>query len=336
VPPRRPTPSQTRSQPRAKPALAHDDAPDADGRIRLQKFLAQAGIAARRGGEALIAQGRVSINSELVRTLPAFVDPAIDRVEVDGRLVVKPAGRYVYIMLHKPTRVLSSAADEPGMDRRTVVDLVQHPLAKRLFPVGRLEYDATGLVLLTNDGELAHRLTHPRFGVAQVYHAAVKGTIPDDQIPALVAKVRRQAKLFAKRARMEKRTLKQERGQRGPLPGRRKPPPSPAPELRIEKREPDKTTLAIRLHDARSVPLQDVLLACGLNVKRVTRVGLGPLELKGVGLGFWRELERDEVKLLRREVGVSSGEGANRAGASSRVRGKKSKMTKEPENGPEF
>lgn len=318
-------PRRRHASSRLKPILsdAHAEAPS---RVRIQKYLAQVGVAARRTCEEMVAEGRVSINGEVVRSLPAFVDPEHDKVEVDGRPVLAVAGgegtgargggrgRFVYIMLYKPSRVLATTADEPGLDRRTVVDIVQHPLARRLYPVGRLDYDATGLLLLTNDGELAHRLTHPRFGVPQVYHATVKGAIDEEHLPSLAAKLRRQAKLFAKRARMEKRAQRREAGQRGPMPGRRKPPPTPAPELRIQKRDAEKTTLAIRLHDVRSVPLQDVLLACGLDVKRVTRVGLGPLELKGVAQGAWRELDREELQSLRALKPRGEGRQQDRAG----------------------
>jgi len=138
-----------------------------DNKVRLQRWMADAGVAARRVCEQLIEEGKVRVNGRVTKKLPVFVDPQEDRIEVSGRLIQPPA-RHVYIMLNKPERVLVAAADEPGLERTKVTDLVRHALAPRLFPVGRLEWDAQGLVLLTNDGAFAQRLTHPRYSVPKV------------------------------------------------------------------------------------------------------------------------------------------------------------------------
>src|SRR5919199_129269 len=140
---------------------------------RLQKVLAHGGVASRRAAERLITEGRVTVNGAAVRALGARVDPERDRVAVDGRPVAQ-AGEHVYLMLHKPAGVVSTAADERG--RPTVLSLVRAD--RRIYPVGRLDADSEGLLLLTDDGELALRLTHPRYGVAKEYHALVRG-VPD-------------------------------------------------------------------------------------------------------------------------------------------------------------
>src|SRR5690606_13551855 len=154
---------------------------------RLQRVMADAGVASRRACEELIARGAVEVNGEVVTELPIFVDPREDRILVEGRPLPKRGGgdRNIYIMLNKPERTLTTVTDErefggEGGGRRTVMDLVDHPARARLFPVGRLDYATRGLVLLTNDGELANKLTHPRYGVHKTYEAVVKGVLPDD------------------------------------------------------------------------------------------------------------------------------------------------------------
>lgn len=257
----------------------------ASGRERLQRLLAGAGVGARRACERMIEEGRVSVNGKVVRTLPVFVDPAKDRVWVDGREVVSGTGseRRVYVMLHKPARVLTVGADEPGADRTTVLDLVKHPGARRLFPVGRLDYEATGLVLLTNDGEMTNVLTHPRYGVGKTYHALIKGMPGDVELARLEREIRKAGGRDARR-----------QGRRG---GRAA---GPGVELRIAKQAEGKTLLEITLREGRNPRVQEALAAAGWPVKKLTHVKLGPLELKGVALGSWRELKRDEIGSLRR------------------------------------
>lgn len=270
--------------------------------VRLQRVLADAGVAARRACEELIEQGHVRVNGQTVRRLPIFVDPASDRIEVDGRLV-KPPSRRLYVMLHKPERTLVTAADEPGMGRATVMNLVDHPAADRLFPVGRLDFDSTGLVLLTNDGELANRLTHPRYGVTKTYQVVVKGGLD----PQAAEAIRTKSRLASQRE-------DQERGRvvRG----------SGAPEIRVVGREPGKTLLEVTLREARNRQLRDVLKHLGMPVKKLTRIGIGPLQLKGLAIGRWRELTRDELQALRAAAFPGSGGGRSpkkgKAGAHSR------------------
>ena len=145
--------------------------------MRLNAYLARAGIASRRGADELIKAGRVTVNGEPGQ-LNTFVESR-DRVEVDGEAVERQA--LAYVLLHKPAGVVTTARDPQG--RPTVVDLVQHPA--RVVPVGRLDADTTGVLLLTNDGPLAHRLAHPRYGVEKVYEAQVEGEPSDEALAQL-------------------------------------------------------------------------------------------------------------------------------------------------------
>jgi 23S rRNA pseudouridine2605 synthase len=305
--------------------------PDSTTKVRLQRYLADAGIAARRVCEALIEQGRVEVNGRVVTKLPAFVEPDTDKVVVDGRPVKAP-GRRVYIILHKPTRTLVTAADEPGFDRRTVLDLVNHPAKARLFPVGRLHYDATGLVLLTNDGEFANLLTHPRYGVPKTYWAVVRGTIVPEQIADIDLKLRILDRKAARadvglstgpRRRPAKAARDHDDDEREQVPldpetglpirtpwEREHVAKSTRPVITIVKTGEGKTLLEISMLEARNRQLEDVLQGLGSPVKKVTRVGIGPLRLKGLGVGHWRELTTGEVTLLRKIAKRSRDAGA--------------------------
>lgn len=151
--------------------------------MRLQRFLAQAGIASRRKAEELILAGSVRVNGAPVRELGTRVDPSCDRVEYNGRVIALPA-QHVYYVLHKPFGVVTTMRDPEG--RRTVADVVRaHGVAGRVVPVGRLDYDTAGVLLLTDDGDLAHILTHPRFGVEKTYRATVRGRLTPEQVKAL-------------------------------------------------------------------------------------------------------------------------------------------------------
>src|SRR4051812_2777654 len=150
---------------------------------RLQKILSAAGVASRRLSEELILQGRVSVNGETVRELGTKADPATDEIKVDGRRI-KTAQRKRYVLLNKPRGYITTRSDPQG--RPTVMDLLQG-VKEYVYPVGRLDYDSEGLLLLTNDGELATRLAHPRHEVDKVYQARVRG-VPDDHVLDRLAK----------------------------------------------------------------------------------------------------------------------------------------------------
>lgn len=259
-----------------------------ENKQRLQRVMADAGVAARRTCERLIEDGHVTINDKVVTRLPVFVDPDADVIKVDGRRIERPA-RPIYVMLHKPTRTLVAGADEPGFDRQTVADLVDHPGAARLFPVGRLDFDCTGLVLLTNDGDLANRLTHPRYGVPKTYQALVRGDLDESALDAI---------------RDTLRGRRSESGSQPPGPRVRARPP----ELRIIKHDAGRTVIEIVLYDAQNQRLQDVLKYLGMPVKKLVRTAIGPLQLRALGLGQWRELTREEVRSLK-DSGVGRGDG---------------------------
>src|SRR5690606_28672856 len=170
--------------------------------------------------------------------------------------------------------------------RRTVMDLVDHPARARLFPVGRLDYATRGLVLLTNDGELANKLTHPRYGVHKTYEAVVKGVLPDDA----VAQLERGIYLAE---RKEGRTVGAKR--------------TAHVDLKIIKRERERTTVEITLREGRNRQVRRMFAGIGHPVKKLTRVAMGPLKLKGVALGAWRELDTREVNALQKAARLGAG-----------------------------
>lgn len=283
-------------QEKANAARAAAGAPSGAG-DRLQRVMADAGVAARRVCEAMIEAGRVSVNGEIVTRLPIFVDPQNDRIEVDGRPLRK-AERHIYLMVNKPERFLVTTRDEEGFGRRTVLDLVDHPSKPRLFPVGRLDYETTGLVLLTNDGEFANRLTHPRFGMSKTYWAVIKGPFNPTLIQDVDADIRKRDRRAARLAVGLKSGPMPEHDPS--LPQRLTRPKGTRPEIRVLKTEGTKVLLEIRLLEARNKQIQDVLQSLGAPVRKLTRVAMGPLELKGLALGHWRELTRDELTLIRK------------------------------------
>jgi 23S rRNA pseudouridine2605 synthase len=225
--------------------------------VRLNAYLARAGVASRRGADDLIKAGRVTVNGELGQ-LNTFVT-ARDRVAVDGKSV--EAQRLAYVLLHKPPATVTTAHDPHG--RPTVVDLVDLP--ERVVPVGRLDADTTGALLLTNDGPLAHRLAHPRYGVEKVYEADVEGEPDDAALRALAEGV------------------ELEDGVTAPARARRLAP------SRIE----------LTLHEGRNRQVRRMCEAVGHPVRRLHRSDYAGLMLGTLRPGEWRELEPDEVERLR-------------------------------------
>ncbi|MEM7623904.1 MAG: pseudouridine synthase [Planctomycetota bacterium] len=263
---------------------------------RLQRTLADAGVAARRVCEQLIEEGRVEVNGAIIDFLPAFANPESDRITVDGR-PIKRKSRKLYVMLNKPTNTITTSADEPEFDRRTVLQLVDHPAADRLFPVGRLDFDTTGLLLLTNDGDLANKLTHPRFGVTKTYHAVVKGKLTDDDAKAIAEGIYL-AERKAGKTSGASRTARVDVG--------------------IFKRDRDRTILELKLTEGRNRQVRRMLAAVGHPVKKLERVAMGPVRLTGLPRGAWRELSRSEVESLRRAV--RRGKGGGKDGPLSKRR----------------
>ncbi|OGJ22096.1 MAG: pseudouridine synthase [Candidatus Pacebacteria bacterium RIFCSPHIGHO2_01_FULL_46_10] len=230
---------------------------------KLHVFLAHAGIASRRKSEELIAQGKVRVNGKVITNVAERVNPEKDRVEYDGKPVAAPA-RFVYYLLHKPVGYLSSVSDPSG--KPTVVSLV--PKTTRIYPVGRLDEDSEGLILLTNDGDLAYTLTHPKFEVPKTYHVLVKGAPTNSMLNALRAGVK----------------LKEGRT-------------SPA-EISITKHEQGKTWISLTIHEGWNQQIRRMCAHVGLEVSRLIRVKLGGLELGDCAQGKWRELSQAEIVLL--------------------------------------
>jgi len=278
--------------------------------------MADAGVGSRRACEALIEAGEVSVNSKLVTDLPAWVDPEEDHIVVSGKPIPMP-DRKIYIMLNKPVRTLSTAKDEPGADRRTVTELVNHPAAPRLFPVGRLDYDTVGLILLTNDGELANRLTHPRYGVPKTYKVSVKGQLDEDAIKEL----ERGIYLAQRKAGRTEGAVR-----------------TAHVEIKLIARDRDKTVVELTLREGRNRQVRRMLAAVGYPVKKLERVGMGPVKLKGLARGQWRELTRDEIRALKRAAADSRSDSkkstrkSSETGSSSGTR--RSRAHKQPEKQP--
>lgn len=288
------------------------------GMVRLQRVMADAGVASRRECEAMIESGQVEVNGRVVTSLPVFVDPRVDRIVVAGRPLPRPgrggkgaksetgagASRRIYVMLNKPARTLTTTRDEAG--RRTVMDLVQHPSGARLYPVGRLGFETTGLLLLTNDGELTSRLTHARYGVPKTYRAEVKGEVDETALHRL----EREALRGERRARRTRRaqTPVIRTSEQGPTPS------AGRVSMRIVKREGGKTVLEITMAEGGNRQVERVLGEAGWPVKKLACIAVGPVRLSEVAPGEWRELEREEVRALRQAAGLVR----KRAGAKDR------------------
>jgi 23S rRNA pseudouridine2605 synthase len=224
--------------------------------VRLNAYLARAGIASRRGSEELIRAGRVTVNGETVG-LATFVEGE-DRVEVDGvEVALEPL---TYVLLNKPAGVVTTARDPHG--RPTVVGLVGHE--RRVVPVGRLDADTTGVLLLTNDGPLAHRLMHPRYKVDKVYEVEVEGEPTDDELRRL-----------AEGVELDDGTT------------------APA---RVRRRSPSR--LELTLHEGRKHQVKRMLAAVGHPVTRLHRSSYAGLTTDGLAPGDWRELSAEEVERL--------------------------------------
>jgi 23S rRNA pseudouridine2605 synthase len=276
--------------------------------VRLQKALADAGVASRRECEAMIADGRVEVNGEVRSTLPVFIQPGSDRVTVDGRLVPLRGGKRtakgpqghgaperVYVMLNKPDRTLCTTRDAQTREeggRKTVVDLVKHPSGVRLYPVGRMDYDATGLVILTNDGALAERLTHARYGIGRVQRVVVAGRPSPDALETI-------------KRRVAKRDAVDVNGH--PTQGIEIIKAADEPDAVVRGPRTENTTLDITLREGKTDPLEDVLYQAKLDVKRSQRIGIGPLRMTGLKIGEWRNLTKDELALLREATGLEAG-----------------------------
>lgn len=231
--------------------------------MRLQKYMADCGVASRRHAEKMIADGLVSVNGAVVTEMGVQVD-GDDEVRVSGKLI-RPQTVKKYIIYHKPAGEVTTVTDPEG--RKTVLDRFRD-CPVRLFPVGRLDYDSEGLLLLTNDGELAERMMHPRYVIDKAYLARVTGDVTPDELRQLAQGV--------------------------VLDGRRT---SPA-KVRLVRRETFASDILITIHEGRNRQVRRMVESVGHQVLQLRRVRFGPLELGDLRRGEWRELNEEEVRRL--------------------------------------
>lgn len=237
--------------------------------IRLQKFLARAGIASRRAAEELIRQGRVEVNG-IKPEIGSRVDPLRDEVRLDGRIVALENQR-VYLLLHKPRNCITTARDPGG--RSTVFDFLPD-LGLRIFPVGRLDFDAEGLLLLTNDGELANRLLHPRYGISKVYEVKVKGHPETGALERL------------------RSGIELDEGTTAPA------------RTEVLRKLPGAAWLRMELHQGWNRQIKRMGEAVGHPVLRIRRIAYGPLRLGKMRPGEFRMLEPDEIRRIYKDAGL--------------------------------
>lgn len=243
---------------------------------RLHKLLARAGVASRRRAEAMIKAGRVKVNGVLVVRPGVKIDPERDEVTIDDKPVYLKrllAKKRVYLAFYKPAGVVTTLYDPQG--RPKVSDFLR-AVPERVYPVGRLDYESEGLLLLTNDGELANRLMHPRYKVPKIYYVWVAGSVSEDALRQL-----RQGVLLDD----------------GPT--------QPA-EVTVLRRFPRRTLLQVVIKEGRKRQVRRMCAAVGHPVLRLKRVGIGPLRLKGLRPGEYRYLDSEEVAALREQVGLNA------------------------------
>jgi 23S rRNA pseudouridine2605 synthase len=235
---------------------------------RLQKIIAHAGVASRREAEAMIRQGRVTVNGRVVTELGTKANAARDHIKVDGKLI-SSAEPHRYILLYKPKEVMTTVEDPQG--RRTVIDFIRG-VRERIYPIGRLDFHSEGLILLTNDGDLAFKVSHPRHGSVKTYHVKVRG-VPEER---LIDKLQRGITIDGKR------TL-----------------PCEITRLRTTARNDEGNSwFEVKLREGRTQQIRKMFQAVGHPVAKLKRVAIGPISDPKLTAGEWRELSKQEVKLL--------------------------------------
>ncbi|RVU54946.1 pseudouridine synthase [Anaerosphaera multitolerans] len=233
--------------------------------MRLQKYMAHSGAASRRKSEEYILEGRVKVNDEIVKELGYIVDPEKDRVYLDGKRL-KIIKKHTYILLNKPLGVVSTASDEKG--RRTVIDLVEND--SRLYPVGRLDIDTTGLILLTDDGEVTNKLTHPKNIIEKKYIATVEGRPNKNELNIL---------------------------RKGVMVGREKYAPA---KVKILKAFEKDSIIEVVIHEGKNHQVKLMFEKINHPVKKLKRISIGDLELGDLEVGNYRYLNEEEVKYLKK------------------------------------
>jgi 23S rRNA pseudouridine2605 synthase len=236
---------------------------------RLQKILSQAGVASRRAAEKMIAEGRISVNGVAVTEPGTKADSDRDEIRVDGRLISCETER-LYILLHKPQGVMTTLSDPQG--RPIVTDLLEG-VTERVYPVGRLDYDSEGLLILTNDGEFSQRLQHPRYGIPKTYRVKVEGNPGEREIQTLV------------------KGMDLPDGRFAPL------------EVSLEKTNRGSAWLRLTITDGRNRVIRRAFDLLGHSVCRLVRIAVGEVTLDGVREGAWRRLTQREVDRLLSQAG---------------------------------
>jgi len=240
---------------------------------RLQKIIAHAGFASRREAESMIREGRVTVNGRVVTELGTKANAGRDHIKVDGKLITR-AEPHRYILLYKPKEVMTTVADPQG--RKTVIDLIKG-VRERIYPVGRLDFHSEGLILLTNDGDLAFKVSHPQHGSVKTYHVKVRG-VPEER---LIDKLQRGITLDGKRtlpceiARMKTTGRSTGRGE-----------------------DEGNTWFEVKLREGRTQQIRKMFQAVGHPVSKLRRVAIGPISDPRLTPGDWRELTKVEVKML--------------------------------------
>jgi 23S rRNA pseudouridine2605 synthase len=242
---------------------------------RIQKVLANAGVGSRRAVEEMVRQGRVAVNGRVLTELPILVDPQADELEVDGervRLRSRRSAERIYLLMNKPKGVYSTNVAQGAQTR--AIDLLPPNFGTRVYPVGRLDADSKGLLLLTNDGDLTNRLTHPRYGVPKTYRAVIDGFIKPQTVQEL-----------------EKGMWLADKTGQGFKTGRS--------HIKIARRSRDRSVLEITIREGRNRQVRRMLAGLGHKVRDLTRIRMGPLTLEGLSPGQFRPLTGRELRQLQ-------------------------------------
>lgn len=229
--------------------------------IRLQKYIADCGVTSRRKSELLIAEGKVAVNEQIVTEMGIKVNPAVDVISVDGKIIDIEAIDHVYLVMNKPRSCVTTVSDPEG--RKTVMDLV--PISTRVYPVGRLDYLSEGLLIFTNDGDLANKIIHPRFGIVKTYEVKVFGKITDTVLKSLREGIH--------------------------VDGSHLKPKS----VRVIEQLPTKTWLEFRLEEGKNREIRKICEGNGVTIDKLKRVAIGSLNILGVQPGKWNYYSKPEL-----------------------------------------
>lgn len=240
-------------------------------KVRIQKLLAEAGTGSRRDVEEMILQGRISVNGQVVASLPCFVEIS-DEILVDGQSVRKRPEDKVYVLLNKPKGVICTQRDEPGFHRPKAVDLIPN-IGRRVYCVGRLDEESTGLIVLTNDGELTQALTHPSFEVEKTYIVGVDGNLTAEEVDML----RRGRWVAGRRTR--------------------------GAWVKVIHRGREQSLMEVKIAESRNLHVRPMLVSLGHKVCRMHRSAIGPIDDRGLKIGRFRFLTGPEVTALRQAAG---------------------------------